>query len=125
MNVVSCTKYTYRCQNGLCLSKGNPECDGKEDCSDGSDEKNCGKQGGCAWWARVFIVQHLGEHPGVEILLEPHSRSPVPTQRAHLSGRKKGFAPWHKHSSVGSQHVSISGTWLTYWLLHRQTDSHG
>lgn len=41
VNVVSCTKYTYRCQNGLCLSKGNPECDGTKDCSDGSDESNC------------------------------------------------------------------------------------
>ncbi|XP_015426814.1 PREDICTED: suppressor of tumorigenicity 14 protein [Myotis davidii] len=39
--VVACTKHTYRCHNGLCLSKTNPECDGKKDCSDGSDEKNC------------------------------------------------------------------------------------
>lgn len=39
--VVTCTKHTYRCQNGLCVSKSNPECDGKKDCSDGSDEKNC------------------------------------------------------------------------------------
>ncbi|KAM5245948.1 suppressor of tumorigenicity 14 protein [Ctenodactylus gundi] len=41
VNVVPCTKYTYRCHNGLCLSKGNPECDGQKDCSDGSDERNC------------------------------------------------------------------------------------
>ncbi|XP_004614180.2 suppressor of tumorigenicity 14 protein [Sorex araneus] len=41
VNIVTCTKHTYRCQNGLCVSKVNPECDGKKDCSDGSDEKNC------------------------------------------------------------------------------------
>lgn len=33
---------------------------------------------------------HLGEYQGVEILPEPHSHSPVPTHRAHLSG-KEGF----------------------------------
>ncbi|XP_053515462.1 suppressor of tumorigenicity 14 protein isoform X2 [Artibeus jamaicensis] len=40
-SVVTCTKHSYRCQSGLCLSKSNPECDGVKDCSDGSDEKNC------------------------------------------------------------------------------------
>ncbi|XP_036894097.1 suppressor of tumorigenicity 14 protein isoform X1 [Sturnira hondurensis] len=38
---VTCTKHTYRCHSGLCVSKSNPECDGVKDCSDGSDEKNC------------------------------------------------------------------------------------
>ncbi|XP_074159895.1 suppressor of tumorigenicity 14 protein [Sminthopsis crassicaudata] len=41
VSTIPCTKYTYKCLNGLCLSKRNPECDGKKDCSDGSDEKNC------------------------------------------------------------------------------------
>lgn len=44
--MVTCTKDTYRCKNGLCVSKINPECDGKKDCSDGSDEKYCGEQHG-------------------------------------------------------------------------------
>ncbi|XP_046541608.1 suppressor of tumorigenicity 14 protein [Equus quagga] len=41
VSTVTCTEHTYRCDNGLCLSKGNPKCDGKKDCSDGSDENNC------------------------------------------------------------------------------------
>ena len=54
VNVVTCTKHTYRCHNGLCVSKSNPECDGVKDCSDGSDEKNCGEQGraGGPRWGR-------------------------------------------------------------------------
>ncbi|XP_008947142.1 PREDICTED: transmembrane protease serine 7-like [Merops nubicus] len=37
----SCSPYAYRCLNGKCLLKPNPECDGKRDCADGSDEANC------------------------------------------------------------------------------------
>lgn len=39
---VTCTDLTYKCKNNKCISKVNPECDGTEDCDDGSDEENCG-----------------------------------------------------------------------------------
>ncbi|XP_053944348.1 transmembrane protease serine 7-like isoform X2 [Cuculus canorus] len=37
----SCSPYAYKCINGKCLLKSNPECDGKRDCADGSDEMSC------------------------------------------------------------------------------------
>nr|XP_033811914.1 transmembrane protease serine 9 [Geotrypetes seraphini] len=38
---VPCTSLTYKCSNKVCISKLNPECDGVQDCSTGSDERKC------------------------------------------------------------------------------------
>ncbi|XP_056594957.1 suppressor of tumorigenicity 14 protein homolog [Triplophysa dalaica] len=37
-----CSPTSFKCANGKCLSKINPECDGIKDCKDGSDELRCG-----------------------------------------------------------------------------------
>ncbi|XP_043937025.1 suppressor of tumorigenicity 14 protein [Protopterus annectens] len=39
--IVTCTVNTYKCTDGKCISKRNPECDGVNDCQDRSDESNC------------------------------------------------------------------------------------
>nr|XP_055038671.1 suppressor of tumorigenicity 14 protein isoform X1 [Misgurnus anguillicaudatus] len=36
-----CSPTSFKCANGKCLSKINPECDGIKDCKDGSDELRC------------------------------------------------------------------------------------
>ncbi|XP_041801639.1 suppressor of tumorigenicity 14 protein homolog [Chelmon rostratus] len=36
-----CSEFTFRCRNGRCISKLNPECDGQQDCEDASDEDDC------------------------------------------------------------------------------------
>ncbi|XP_043831214.1 transmembrane protease serine 9 [Dromiciops gliroides] len=36
-----CPGNAFACQSNQCVSKVNPECDGKVDCSDGSDEADC------------------------------------------------------------------------------------
>ncbi|KAL4657282.1 suppressor of tumorigenicity 14 protein-like isoform X1 [Arapaima gigas] len=37
-----CSPLSYKCTNGKCVTKMNPECDGVKDCVDGSDEMRCG-----------------------------------------------------------------------------------
>uniref|UniRef100_A0A8C5F0U5 Transmembrane serine protease 9 n=1 Tax=Gopherus evgoodei TaxID=1825980 RepID=A0A8C5F0U5_9SAUR len=37
----SCHGNVFACQNSQCVWKENPECDGRADCSDGSDEAGC------------------------------------------------------------------------------------
>lgn len=47
-----CPGHAFSCRNSQCVTKVNPECDDKVDCSDGSDEAHCGQSARLAWsWA--------------------------------------------------------------------------
>ncbi|NXX43733.1 TMPS9 protease, partial [Tricholaema leucomelas] len=37
----SCPADAFTCHNSQCVGKANPECDGRQDCADGSDERGC------------------------------------------------------------------------------------
>lgn len=37
-----CPGEAFACQNGQCVAPGNVQCDGRKNCSDGSDEAECG-----------------------------------------------------------------------------------
>ncbi|XP_026794663.3 ST14 transmembrane serine protease matriptase b [Pangasianodon hypophthalmus] len=39
--VLTCSEFTFKCKNNMCISKQNPQCDGHKDCEDGSDEEGC------------------------------------------------------------------------------------
>lgn len=42
---VPCGTLTFQCEDGSCVKKPNPQCDGWPDCRDGSDERHCGEPG--------------------------------------------------------------------------------
>ncbi|XP_053752828.1 transmembrane protease serine 9 isoform X1 [Panthera pardus] len=59
-----CPGNTFSCRNGQCVTKVNPECDDRVDCSDGSDEAHCdcGLQPG--WKTAGRIVGGVEASPG-------------------------------------------------------------
>lgn len=129
VNVVTCTKHTYRCHNGLCVSKGNPECDGEEDCSDGSDEKDCGEQGGREWSCRSSTV-HVGRsHAGASLArFCPEERMAllVALRHCHVgllwSCRRGPGQPACQRLSCRAVVLAVVLGWP---LLHRPSDGSG
>ena len=47
-----CTSSQWRCSNGQCILSS-WHCDGDQDCTDGSDELNCGKY--CSMLVCIYI----------------------------------------------------------------------
>ena len=43
LKTLECAQGQFRCSDGVCIDERR-KCDGARDCTDGSDELNCGKQ---------------------------------------------------------------------------------
>uniref|UniRef100_A0A8C8Z2H1 Transmembrane serine protease 9 n=1 Tax=Prolemur simus TaxID=1328070 RepID=A0A8C8Z2H1_PROSS len=59
-----CPGSTFSCQNSQCMTKVNPECDDRVDCSDGSDEAHCDCGLQPAWRTAGRIVGGMEASPG-------------------------------------------------------------
>uniref|UniRef100_A0A8C0WBL5 Transmembrane protease serine 9 n=1 Tax=Castor canadensis TaxID=51338 RepID=A0A8C0WBL5_CASCN len=59
-----CSGNTFSCQNSQCVTKVNPECDDRADCSDGSDEAHCDCGLRPAWSTAGRIVGGVEAAPG-------------------------------------------------------------
>ena len=51
--ISSCDYYQYKCHSGECVSQSS-QCDGRYQCSDHSDEDDCGKYS--IWWVYGTVV---------------------------------------------------------------------
>lgn len=59
----SCPGDMFMCHNTQCVWKENPECDGRKDCADASDEKGCGE---CP--AAGLLGMGMGSNPPLQPL---------------------------------------------------------
>lgn len=71
LDLKGCPSSSFKCANGKCLSKINPECDGVKDCFDGSDELRCGKFSLSLLYLRS---RELSENSEVVIFVLPFPR---------------------------------------------------
>nr|P69526.1 RecName: Full=Transmembrane protease serine 9; AltName: Full=Polyserase-I; AltName: Full=Polyserine protease 1; Short=Polyserase-1; Contains: RecName: Full=Serase-1; Contains: RecName: Full=Serase-2; Contains: RecName: Full=Serase-3 [Rattus norvegicus] len=113
-----CPGNAFSCQNSQCVSKENPECDDRVDCSDGSDEAQCDCGWQPAWRSAGRIVGGAeaapGEFPWQVSLRENHEHFCGATiigarwlvSAAHCFNEFQDPAQWA--AQAGSVHLSGS-----------------
>ncbi|XP_037054119.1 transmembrane protease serine 9 [Peromyscus leucopus] len=113
-----CPENAFSCANSQCVSKENPECDNRVDCSDGSDEAQCDCGWQPAWRSAGRIVGGVeaapGEFPWQVSLRENHEHFCGATiigarwlvSAAHCFNEFQDPAQWA--AQAGSVHLSGS-----------------
>ncbi|XP_027275096.1 transmembrane protease serine 9 isoform X3 [Cricetulus griseus] len=113
-----CPGNAFSCDNSQCVSKENPECDNRVDCSDGSDEAQCDCGWQPAWKSAGRIVGGVeaapGEFPWQVSLRENHEHFCGATiigarwlvSAAHCFNEFQDPAQWA--AQAGSVHLSGS-----------------
>ncbi|XP_072309091.1 ST14 transmembrane serine protease matriptase a [Eucyclogobius newberryi] len=115
---ITCTETTYKCKNGKCISKVNPECDGEKDCDDVSDEAECDCGQSSFKTSRIVGGQDAeeGEFPWQVSL---HVKG------GHVCGASIIHPKWlvtaaHCVQDDGKTRFSQPETWEAYLGLHKQ-----
>ncbi|XP_051896059.1 ST14 transmembrane serine protease matriptase b isoform X2 [Pristis pectinata] len=118
-NTVACTDYTYKCRDGSCIKKKNPECDGTRHCADGSDEQNC--DCGTRPYKHSRIVggmdAEIGEWPWQVSL---HFKKLGSTCGASVISNNWLVSAAHCFQDFQGTRYSDPGHWVAYLGLHVQ-----
>lgn len=77
----TCSEFTYKCKNQVCINKLNAECDRIDDCSDKSDEAACGRKG----YQHFYFPKQLK----VDLILSPSLKGIIKVLRTGLSVEKE------------------------------------
>ncbi|KAM6973022.1 ST14 transmembrane serine protease matriptase a [Aplochiton taeniatus] len=117
---VPCTDATYRCKNGKCISKVNPECDGTPDCEDKSDEENCNCGKSQFRTSRIVGGQAAeeGEYPWQVSL---HLKNQGHVCGASIINERWLVTAAHCVQDDAKVRYSQPGTWEAYMGLHTQS----
>ncbi|GAA6105664.1 ST14 transmembrane serine protease matriptase b [Tachysurus ichikawai] len=118
--VLTCSEFTFKCMNNMCISKQNPECDGHIDCEDGSDEE------GCECGMRPYQSSQIVGGEAASEGSWPWQVSLHLKGRAHVCGASLISSLWlvtAAHCIQETDRYSWPEEWDVYLGLHSQSET--